>query len=78
MLIEKKDELAAIKDALLKYETLDAEDVKRIISGQHITKPTVADLLASEQQRRAEVRREEEKRNPEAEGPGLGPIPQPG
>jgi hypothetical protein len=78
VLIEKKDELAAIKDALLKYETLDAEDVKRIISGQHISKPTVADLLASEQQRRAEARREEEKNKPQNEGPGIGAIPQPG
>jgi hypothetical protein len=43
-----------------------------------LSKPTVAELLASEQQRRAEARREEEKRNPEAEGPGLGSIPQPG
>jgi cell division protease FtsH len=77
ILTDKKDELAALKDALLKYETLDAEDVKRIISGQAITKPTVADLLASEQQRRAEARREEEKRDPGTEGLG-GPIPQPG
>jgi cell division protease FtsH len=78
ILTEKKDELAALKDALLKYETLDAEDVKRIISGQALTKPTVADILASEQQRRAEARREEEQRNPGTEGGGLGPIPQPG
>ena len=77
ILTDKKDELAALKDALLKYETLDAEDVKRIIPGQAITKPTVADLLASEQQRRAEARREEEKRDPGTEGLG-GPIPQPG
>jgi cell division protease FtsH len=78
VLTDKKDELAALKDALLKYETLDAEDVKRIIAGQPLTKPTVADILASEQQRRAEARREEEARKPETEGPGLGPIPQPG
>jgi cell division protease FtsH len=78
ILTERKDQLAALKDALLKYETLDAEDVHRIIAGQVISKPTVADLLASEQQRRAEVRREEEKRNPAADGPGLGSIPQPG
>jgi cell division protease FtsH len=78
ILTEKKDELTAIKDALLKYETLDAEDVKRILTGQNLSKPTVADLLASEQQRRAEVRRQEDKKQPEAEGPSLGPIPQPG
>ncbi|MGC8560490.1 MAG: ATP-dependent zinc metalloprotease FtsH [Phycisphaerae bacterium] len=52
LLHEKMNELTNLKDALLKYETLDAEDVKRIMSGQLLTKPTVTDLLAQEQQRR--------------------------
>jgi cell division protease FtsH len=77
LLIEKKAELLALKDALLKYETVDGDDVKRILAGQTITKPTVQDILASEQQRRAEARREEEKRNPGNEGGAVG-IPQPG
>jgi cell division protease FtsH len=76
LLISKKDELAALKDALLKYETVDGEDVKRILAGQTISKPTVTDILASEQQRRAEARREEEKRS--TEGGGAIGIPQPG
>jgi len=33
--------------------------------------------VTSEQQRRADARREEEKRKPESEGPAVG-IPQPG
>ena len=78
ILTDKKDQLAVLKDALLKYETLDAEDVTRIIAGETITKPTVADILASEQQRRADARREEEKRQPEKEGPSVGAMPQPG
>jgi cell division protease FtsH len=78
ILTDKKEELRALKDALLKYETLDGEDVKRILAGQTLTKPTVADLLASEQQRRAEVRRQEDKKAPEKEGPAIGPVPQPG
>ena len=77
ILTEKKEELRALKEALLKYETLDGDDVKRILAGQVLSKPTVADLLASEQQRRAEARRLEEKAK-EAEGPGLGALPQPG
>jgi cell division protease FtsH len=77
ILTDKKEELHALKDALLKYETLDGDDVKRILAGQVLSKPTVADLLASEQQRRAEVRRAEEKTAPET-GPGLGAMPQPG
>ncbi len=77
ILAEKKDVLEVLKDALLKYETLDGEDVKRILAGQTITKPTVSDILASEQQRRADARREEDARKPESNGPAMG-IPQPG
>ncbi len=78
ILMGKRPELEALKEALVKYETVDGEDVKRILAGQTISKPTVSDILASEQQRRAEIRREEEKRNPGTEGGPLGPIPQPG
>ncbi len=44
-----KDKLEQIAKALLKYETLDADDVKLIIEGGQLDKPTVADLLAAEQ-----------------------------
>jgi cell division protease FtsH len=44
-----KDKLEAIAQALLKYETLDADDVKRILEGHKLDKPTVSDLLAAEQ-----------------------------
>jgi len=43
-----KDKLEQIAKALLKYETLDANDVKLILEGGQLDKPTVADLLASE------------------------------
>ena len=76
ILTDKKEELRRMKDALLKYETLDGDDVKRILARAGLSKPTVADLLAAEQQRRAEARHTEEKVAPE--GPSLGPIPQPG
>ena len=49
-LIERnKDNVEHIAKALLKYETLDAEDVNVIIAGGSLDKPTVADLLAAEQ-----------------------------
>ena len=35
LLVSKKDELTALKDALLKYETVDGEDVKKILAGQN-------------------------------------------
>jgi len=46
---ENKDRLERIAKALLKYETLDAEDVKIILENGDLKKPTVADLLAAEQ-----------------------------
>ncbi len=44
-----KDNLEQIAKALLKYETLDAADVKLILEGGELDKPTVGDLLAAEQ-----------------------------
>ncbi len=44
-----KDKLERIAQALLKYETLDADDVKLILEGGRLDKPTVTDLLAAEQ-----------------------------
>ena len=44
-----KDKLEKIAKALLKYETLDADDVKLILEGSQLDKPTVSDLLAAEQ-----------------------------
>lgn len=44
-----KDKVEAIANALLKYETLDADDVKAILNGEKLDKPTVAELLAAEQ-----------------------------
>ncbi|MHC4494600.1 MAG: ATP-dependent metallopeptidase FtsH/Yme1/Tma family protein [Planctomycetota bacterium] len=44
-----KDKLENIAKALLKYETLDSDEVKLILEGGILDKPTVADLLAVEQ-----------------------------
>jgi cell division protease FtsH len=44
-----KNKLEQITKALLKYETLDADDVKLILEGKELDKPTVADLIAAEQ-----------------------------
>jgi len=80
-LIDKhRDEVEAIAQALLKYETLDSEDVKRIIDGQPLDKPTVSDLLAAEQARKAEAPAKPKARpaaKPDPDMPG-GALPQPG
>jgi cell division protease FtsH len=44
-----KDKVEKIAKSLLKYETLDAADVKSILEGGELDKPTVTDLLAAEQ-----------------------------
>jgi cell division protease FtsH len=46
-----RDKVDAIAKALLKHETLDADDVKVILSGQPLEKPTLSDLLAKEQEK---------------------------
>jgi len=44
-----KDKLSGVAAALLKYETLDADEVTLILEGGILDKPTVTDLLAAEQ-----------------------------
>ncbi len=46
-----RDKVEAVAMALMKYETLDADDVKLILEGGTIDKPTVGDLLAAEQKK---------------------------
>jgi len=46
-----RDKLESLAQTLLKYETLDGEEVKTIIAGGRIEKPTVADLLEAEQKK---------------------------
>jgi len=62
-LIEKnKDRLERIAKALLKYETLDADDVRVILEGGNLDKPTVADLLAAEQAKAEQSKPEQKKK----------------
>jgi cell division protease FtsH len=57
-----RDRLEGIAKALLKYETLDADDVKLILRGGQLDKPTVGDLLAAEQAKTEQSKSEQEKR----------------
>ncbi|MBU0639789.1 MAG: ATP-dependent zinc metalloprotease FtsH [Planctomycetes bacterium] len=47
-----REKLEAVAQALLKYETLDGEEIRRLIAGETLDRPTVADLIAAEQDRR--------------------------
>ena len=61
-LTSNKDKLEQIAQALLKYETLDAEDVKLILEGGQLDKPTVGDLLAAEQAKKNEPGSDKDKK----------------
>ncbi len=64
---ENKDNVEKIAQALLKYETLDAEDVKIILEGGTLTKPTVGDLLAAEQAKTEEPEQKKQQDKKEKE-----------
>ncbi len=49
-----RDKVDNIAKALLKYETLDASEVKIIIDGGQLNKPTVADLLEAEKNKQSQ------------------------
>jgi cell division protease FtsH len=48
MIGENWEKVIAVAEALLKYETLTGDDIKRIMSGRVLDKPTVAELLEKE------------------------------
>ncbi|HEX8521641.1 MAG TPA: ATP-dependent zinc metalloprotease FtsH [Tepidisphaeraceae bacterium] len=50
-----KDRIEAVAKALLKYETLDSNEIDRIMRGESLTRPTVSDLLEKEESRRSTV-----------------------
>ncbi|MHC5027343.1 MAG: ATP-dependent zinc metalloprotease FtsH [Planctomycetota bacterium] len=51
LLDEHWERVVAISEALLRYETLQGDDVDRIMRGERLDKPTVAELLQAEAQK---------------------------
>jgi cell division protease FtsH len=49
LLNTNRDKLERVATALLKYETLNADDVTLLLEGKELSKPTVTELLAAEQ-----------------------------
>ena len=47
----RRAEVQRLAEALLKYETLTAEEVDRLMKGEPLGKPTVGDLLRAEQEK---------------------------
>ncbi len=80
MIEDHRDAMDRLAKALMKYETLDAEDVMQIIEGKSLDKPTVGDLLDVEADRgkRTSPGAELSPPPPEPDTPGSGPVPEPG
>jgi len=81
LITKHRDHVEAIAQALLKYETLDGEEVKQIIAGRQLDRPTVGDLLAAEQQQAEAKPAAPPQARPAGQLPGSdlpGPLPQPG
>ena len=76
MLMDNRDTLDAIAVALLKYETLSADDVRHIIDGKPLDKPTVDELLEAEQAKTMPPSRPGVTISPPAPEPPAGAIPQ--
>ncbi|MBL7133618.1 MAG: ATP-dependent zinc metalloprotease FtsH [Phycisphaerae bacterium] len=75
-LIDKnRRQLQDIAEALVKYETLSAEEVQQIVEGKKLDKPTVGDLLEEEQAKAPLPQPLPEQPMPH---PDRGPIPEPG
>ena len=74
------DRIDALAKALMKYETLDTNDVDRIMRGDNLTRPTVSDLLEKEQNRRGTTIQPGPDNSQPDVNPGLGggPLPAPG
>jgi cell division protease FtsH len=80
-LTSHRDRIEAIAKALLQFETLDGIDVERIMKGEHLTKPTVGDLLDKENKRGVTIQPAPSVDQPDvvpAPGVGGGPLPSPG
>ncbi|MFN3167013.1 MAG: ATP-dependent zinc metalloprotease FtsH [Phycisphaeraceae bacterium] len=79
---DNRDEVVAIAEALLKYETLNADEVGKLMRGESLGKTTVSDLLAAEREKTAAPGNEDAATAPgkaddgEADsGPGMMPSP---
>jgi len=72
------EQMEALSQALIKYETLDGDEVKLIVvEGKTLDKPTVIDLLEAEQERqktKKTITSKQPKTEPPADGL-TGPIP---
>ncbi|MBN1943468.1 MAG: ATP-dependent zinc metalloprotease FtsH [Phycisphaerae bacterium] len=73
-----RDAMERLAAALMKYETLSAEEVKQVIDGKALDKPTVNDLLAAEQSKTEEASRQAAASPELTPAQTPPPLPEPG
>lgn len=79
MLEANRERVDAMAKALMRYETLDSNDVDRIMRGDTLSKPTVSDLLEKEGRRGSVIQPGPSDSAPDVRpGLGGGPLPSPG
>jgi cell division protease FtsH len=77
LLDEHRQAMQRLAQALMKYETLSADEVREIIEGKTLDKPTVGDLIAAEQARSAPAKPQKQSQ-PTMDSANLPPLPEPG
>ena len=76
MISDQWDKVEAIAEALLKYETLQSQEVLDLINGRALDRPSVADLLDDESDAANSPTSTPATEDPE-EGPSGGFVPSP-
>ncbi|MDB5320174.1 MAG: ftsH [Phycisphaerales bacterium] len=73
-----RDRVEAVAKALIQYETLDNNDIDRIMKGDKLSKPTMSELLEKEQRGGTTIQPGPDATQPDVQpGLGGGPIPNP-
>ena len=76
---ENWEKIEAVAKALLKHETLDADEVARLCRGESLDKPSLSGLLAEEAKLPAKAKPVVQPPQPELpDGLTDGTLPQPG
>lgn len=65
LLLNNWEKVVAVAEALLKYETLSGDDVHKLMRGETLNEPTVADLLVAQAQKARESAKPRQNGEPE-------------
>lgn len=71
-----RDRVDAIAKALIQYETLDGQDIERIMKGENLSKPTMSNLLEKER-RGTTIQPGQDINQPDVTSGLGGPLPEP-